>query len=60
MTPRQKETLDLLCKGFSNDEIARIMDITPRTVKAHCKALFWEFRVENRQQLLVEMIERLR
>ena len=54
-TPRQTEVLNLVVKGFSNPEIADILGITARTVKAHCKALFAEYKVANRVQLIVEV-----
>src|SRR5689334_19064700 len=38
-SPRQQEVVALLACGLSNDEIAARLDVSTRTVRAHCDIL---------------------
>ncbi len=58
LTPRQREVLRLLAEGCANKEIARRLDLTEHTVKAHLGAIFRAFGVRNRTQC-VETARRL-
>jgi DNA-binding NarL/FixJ family response regulator len=40
ITPRDQQVLHLLAQGCSNKEIARLLSISPRTVKQHLRTLF--------------------
>lgn len=40
ITPRDGQVLRLLVQGCSNKEIARQLNISPRTVKQHLRTLF--------------------
>ncbi|HET7209177.1 MAG TPA: helix-turn-helix transcriptional regulator [Terriglobales bacterium] len=40
ITPRDRQVLNLLVQGCSNKEIARVLCISPRTVKQHLRTLF--------------------
>lgn len=40
ITPRDQQVLALLIQGCSNKEIARHLNISPRTVKQHLRTLF--------------------
>lgn len=51
LTKRQKDVAMEAAKGLSNKEIARILDISERTVKAHLAATFECLRVKDRLQL---------
>jgi DNA-binding NarL/FixJ family response regulator len=48
LTEREKEVLDLLSKGLTNKEIAKILVITPNTVKRHLKAIFSKLNIHTR------------
>lgn len=50
LTPREREILALLDRDFSNDEIARILVISPHTVKRHLEHLFNKLRVRSRDE----------
>jgi two-component system nitrate/nitrite response regulator NarL len=51
LTKRQKDVAIEAAKGLSNKEIARILKITERTVKAHLAATFECLKVKDRLQL---------
>ena len=55
--PRQLEVLKLLKDGYSNKEIAQILNITESTVKAHIKILFEILGVKNRTACTQKGIE---
>ena len=50
---RQLEVLRLLGEGYTNKQIARALEITERTAKAHVAAIFEALGVENRTQAVV-------
>ncbi|MFT3848317.1 MAG: response regulator transcription factor [Propionivibrio sp.] len=62
LTPREQETGVLLAKGASNKEIARQLDITERTVKAHVGAMLEKLGARDRLQLslIINGVERSR
>ena len=51
LTAREQETAVLLARGASNKEIARELDITERTVKAHVSAMLEKLGARDRLQL---------
>lgn len=51
LTAREQETALLIAKGASNKEIARLLDITERTVKAHVSAMLDKLGARDRLQL---------
>ncbi|WP_406200883.1 LuxR C-terminal-related transcriptional regulator [Kitasatospora sp. NBC_01560] len=51
LSRRRAEVLDLIGKDFSNQEIAALLQIEERTVKAHTAALFEQLGVGSRIQL---------
>lgn len=53
ITDRQREVVKLIAAGFSNEEIAERLGISPRTVKAHCDVLRQKLGVARRRQLPV-------
>lgn len=53
LTPRQQEVLDYIAKGFSNPEIARLLNISLGTVKSHVAAIIQELDVSNRLEAAV-------
>ncbi len=50
-TERQRQVIRLIAEGHSNEEIAAIMGVSPRTVKAHSDALRTKLRVSRRRHL---------
>ncbi|MGC1172047.1 response regulator transcription factor [Polaromonas sp.] len=51
LTDREKEVAITLATGASNKEIARLLGITERTVKAHIGAILEKLQVRDRLQL---------
>ena len=51
LTAREQEVAVALAKGASNKEIARLLDITERTVKSHVGATLEKLGVRDRLQL---------
>ena len=62
LTPREQEVATELAKGASNKEIARQLDITERTVKAHVGATLEKLGARDRLQLslIISGIEKTR
>lgn len=53
LTARELEVLRLVTSGYSNSQIAKILNITLHTVKAHVQAIFYKLQVKNRVQAAV-------
>jgi two-component system nitrate/nitrite response regulator NarL len=51
LTDRERMVAAEVAKGASNKEIARVLDITERTVKAHLSVIFEKLAVRDRVQL---------
>jgi len=54
LTLRQRRVLELLSTGLSNKRIARALEISEITVKAHVSAIFRKLGVTNRVQAGIE------
>jgi DNA-binding CsgD family transcriptional regulator len=50
LTPRECDVLALISQGFSNKHIARILEISPETVKTHVKRVFLKLTVSTRTE----------
>jgi two-component system response regulator NreC len=57
ITPREKEVLELISKGYTNREIAKEIYISEKTVKSHRQKLLIKFKVKNTAQLIRTAIE---
>ena len=53
LTPRERDVALQVAEGASNKEVARRLDITARTVKAHMSAIFEKLGVRDRLQLVL-------
>jgi DNA-binding NarL/FixJ family response regulator len=51
LTPRELAVAELVAQGKTNKEVARQLDITERTVKAHLGASFEKLKVRDRLHL---------
>ena len=53
ITDRQRQVVELVAAGYSNEEIGEQLHISPRTVKAHCDVLRQKLGVRRRRQIPV-------
>ena len=51
ITDRQREVIELIAQGLSNDELSEELGISPRTAKAHCDVLRQKLGVHRRRQI---------
>jgi len=58
LTTREKQVALEAAEGSSNKEIARSLDITERTAKAHISAILEKLNIKDRLQLALVMNER--
>lgn len=50
LTPKEKEALLYLCKGYQLKEIARFMGVTYHTVNTYLKSVYIKLDVSNRTE----------
>lgn len=53
LTPRELEILQLIVDGHTNQQIAKALGISEKTVKTHCSRLFQRLGVTDRTQAAV-------
>lgn len=53
LTQRQKDVLQLMLKGYSNERIAAALAIAPNTVKQHTHAIFTSLGVSTRAEAVL-------
>ncbi|MGD2034185.1 MAG: response regulator transcription factor [Bacteroidales bacterium] len=57
LTPREKEVLNLICKGYSNQQISEELFISQRTVERHRSSLLFKTDSKNSISLVVYAIK---
>jgi ATP/maltotriose-dependent transcriptional regulator MalT len=53
LTDRQRQVVELIAAGCSNEEVGQRLGISPRTAKAHCDVLRQKLGVPRRRQIPV-------
>jgi len=53
LTPRESEVLELIARGFRNDEIAEKLFISSKTVRNHITRIFNKLQVDTRARAIV-------
>jgi ATP/maltotriose-dependent transcriptional regulator MalT len=53
ITARQRQVVELIAAGCSNEEVGERLGISPRTAKAHCDVLRQKLGVARRRQIPV-------
>jgi DNA-binding CsgD family transcriptional regulator len=51
ITDRQREVIQAIAQGLSNEELGQELGISPRTAKAHCDVLRQKLGVPRRRQI---------
>ncbi len=54
LTPRESNVLELISRGYSYAEIARLSDVTIHTVQSHIKNLYGKLAVHSRSEAVFE------
>jgi len=57
LTAREREVLDLIAAGLNNQEIARQLYLSPKTVRNHISNIFTKLQVADRAQAIVRARE---
>ena len=54
LSEREIEIIRLVAKGFSNDELAERLHLSPETIKAHLRHIYEKLGVESRVEAVTE------
>lgn len=57
LTPRQRDVVTEMCKGKSNKEIGRSLNMAESTVKLHLTEIFRTLEVKNRASAIIKASE---
>ena len=57
ITDRQRQVVELIAAGCSNDEVGERLGISSRTAKAHCDVLRQKLGVTRRRQIPIAYLE---
>jgi DNA-binding NarL/FixJ family response regulator len=57
LTEREREVLELVAKGYGNQELARRLVLSPKTVRNHVSNIFSKLQVADRAQAIVRARE---
>ena len=58
LTPREREILDLVAAGRSTKEIARALDVSPRTVETHRANLMQKLGLHNTAEIVLYAVRK--
>lgn len=53
LTQREEEVLNLLLKGYSNTQIAKMLSVSVHTIKAHVESIYRKFGVHSKVQAAI-------
>lgn len=59
ISPRELQVAMLICRGFTNEEIAKTLRIKPATVKTHIRNVYRRIHVRTKIQMLLKFVEQL-
>jgi DNA-binding CsgD family transcriptional regulator len=57
ISPRELEVAKLVCGGYSNDEIAKLLKIKCATVKTHLRNVYRRIHVQRKLDMLLKFLE---
>lgn len=58
LTPRERELVQHLIQGLSNQELAAVLGVTINTIKQHLKGIYSKLGVRTRAELVARMLGR--
>lgn len=59
LTPREQDVMQLLIRGYSSKEAARVLDISPETERVHRKNIYAKLQVDSQKELLSQLFDAL-
>lgn len=57
ITARERQVLELICRGLSDPEIGGILGLSPNTIRNHVAALYRKLHVHRRSALVIWAFE---
>ena len=57
LTPREKEVMEFVLKGYHNPKISELLCISVHTVKAHLSSIYEKLHVSNRVQAIIRYLK---
>jgi len=57
LTDRELDIAALVCRGYSNDEAAKVLHIRQGTVKTHIRNIYRKIKVRNKIAMLLRFVE---
>lgn len=54
LSAREKEVLELITKGFTADEIAKLMQVSPHTVQTYVRRIYTKLKVTSKAEAIYE------
>ncbi|ESQ98396.1 hypothetical protein F753_15970 [Stutzerimonas chloritidismutans AW-1] len=54
LTSKERQIMELVASGKSNKEMAKLLNVTPETIKSHMKSIFQKLEVDSRAQAAVK------
>ena len=57
LTAREREVVDLLCAGFSPENVSKALHITKSTTYKHIQHIYAKLQVSSQQELLVRILK---
>ena len=56
LTPRERQIAEMICQGFRNGKIAKVLRIKPSTVKTHTRNIYRKVHVQSKISMLLRFV----
>lgn len=56
LTPRERQIAELICQGFRNGKIAKVLHIKPGTAKTHTRNIYRKVHVKSKIAMLLRFV----
>lgn len=57
LTPRETDVTQLIAKGYSVDEVAELLSLSPDTVRGYVKSIYQKLEVSNRSEVTLKALK---